>query len=135
MLFIQFLYAKIFFFQAEDGIRDYKVTGAQTCALPILPPHTLALFPSARACAMLVYVRSGRPVVVRVNVWPSLKWRSRTVAAAPFRLGWPAGYSGCDGVLTRGSQSTSGMVAGLPSVSARGIAVTDRQVTSVASAP
>src|SRR5215467_2930650 len=27
-----------FFFQAEDGIRDYKVTGVQTCALPIL--HT-----------------------------------------------------------------------------------------------
>src|SRR6266446_8987106 len=30
MLFIFF-----FFFQAEDGIRDYKVTGVQTCALPI----------------------------------------------------------------------------------------------------
>src|SRR5256885_8679006 len=25
-----------FVFQAEDGIRDYKVTGVQTCALPIL---------------------------------------------------------------------------------------------------
>src|SRR5437764_8255210 len=25
-----------FFFQAEDGIRDTSVTGAQTCALPIL---------------------------------------------------------------------------------------------------
>src|SRR6266446_9680583 len=25
-----------FFFQAEDGIRDYKVTGVQTCALPIM---------------------------------------------------------------------------------------------------
>src|SRR5256885_3847738 len=28
--------AYTFFFQAEDGIRDYKVTGVQTCALPIL---------------------------------------------------------------------------------------------------
>src|SRR2546426_8005678 len=27
-----------FFFQAEDGIRDYKVTGVQTCALPISSP-------------------------------------------------------------------------------------------------
>src|SRR5215475_15180216 len=33
-----------FFFQAEDGIRDFHVTGVQTCALPIcgyyagLPP-------------------------------------------------------------------------------------------------
>src|SRR5205807_5872606 len=26
---------QLFFFQAEDGIRDYKVTGVQTCALPI----------------------------------------------------------------------------------------------------
>src|SRR5688500_19308415 len=25
----------LFFVQAEDGIRDYKVTGVQTCALPI----------------------------------------------------------------------------------------------------
>src|SRR5262249_58024757 len=25
------------FFQAEDGIRDWSVTGVQTCALPILP--------------------------------------------------------------------------------------------------
>src|SRR5688500_20292131 len=39
-----------FFFQAEDGIRDYKVTGVQTCALPISrcdgPPRARA--PSAR---------------------------------------------------------------------------------------
>src|SRR5256885_9063981 len=27
--------SSFFFFQAEDGIRDYKVTGVQTCALPI----------------------------------------------------------------------------------------------------
>src|SRR5256885_4646823 len=29
----------VFFFQAEDGIRDYKVTGVQTCALPIYVPR------------------------------------------------------------------------------------------------
>src|SRR5256885_8040202 len=33
MLGLIFLF--FFFFQAEDGIRDYKVTGVQTCALPI----------------------------------------------------------------------------------------------------
>src|SRR5262249_56723913 len=32
-----------FFFQAEDGIRDWSVTGVQTCALPI----------SALVCAVL----------------------------------------------------------------------------------
>src|SRR5205807_6904574 len=41
----------ILFFQAEDGIRDYKVTGVQTCALPIFgdggsqnPSLTLNMF-------------------------------------------------------------------------------------------
>src|SRR5262249_58102038 len=29
-------YCTFFFFQAEDGIRDWSVTGVQTCALPIL---------------------------------------------------------------------------------------------------
>src|SRR3954463_16831311 len=29
------LSSNFFFFQAEDGIRDYRVTGVQTCALPI----------------------------------------------------------------------------------------------------
>src|SRR5256884_2056311 len=28
-------YRVVFFFQAEDGIRDVAVTGVQTCALPI----------------------------------------------------------------------------------------------------
>src|SRR5256885_3888265 len=35
-----------FFFQAEDGIRDYKVTGVQTCALPILPVRNEVLDPT-----------------------------------------------------------------------------------------
>src|SRR4030065_1436991 len=30
-----FVWCLIFFFQAEDGIRDSSVTGVQTCALPI----------------------------------------------------------------------------------------------------
>src|SRR5699024_11280605 len=30
------VYGQYVFFQAEDGIRDRNVTGAQTCALPIL---------------------------------------------------------------------------------------------------
>src|SRR5205823_11621903 len=31
--------ALLFFFQAEDGIRDKLVTGVQTCALPIYRAH------------------------------------------------------------------------------------------------
>src|SRR5260370_1523729 len=33
----------LFFFQAEDGIRDSSVTGVQTCALPISASGTIAL--------------------------------------------------------------------------------------------
>src|SRR5256885_8256799 len=40
----------VFFFQAEDGIRDYKVTGVQTCALPISQ--------SARVSLINFYMRS-----------------------------------------------------------------------------
>src|SRR5438093_12877571 len=36
-----------FFFQAEDGIRDWSVTGVQTCALPIYSPEHLAEVPIA----------------------------------------------------------------------------------------
>src|SRR3712207_7668500 len=37
----------MFFFQAEDGIRDIGVTGVQTCALPIL---TIRVWPSGWVC-------------------------------------------------------------------------------------
>src|SRR5207302_6188745 len=33
--FLGFSFFFFFFFQAEDGIRDFHVTGVQTCALPI----------------------------------------------------------------------------------------------------
>src|SRR5258706_3936215 len=33
-----------FFFQAEDGIRDWSVTGVQTCALPILAEREVRKF-------------------------------------------------------------------------------------------
>src|SRR5262249_59539624 len=37
----------IFFFQAEDGIRDWSVTGVQTCALPIFRPAPFETRPAA----------------------------------------------------------------------------------------
>src|SRR5205807_3532062 len=49
---VRFGVLMFFFFQAEDGIRDYKVTGVQTCALPILDvafPFGEDLTPCARA--------------------------------------------------------------------------------------
>src|SRR5690606_10071506 len=37
-----------FFFQAEDGIRDFHVTGVQTCALPILVHAAVPAAPAFR---------------------------------------------------------------------------------------
>src|SRR5687768_5049243 len=61
----------IFFFQAEDGIRDVAVTGVQTCALPIssgrgdwthlvLPSLTLGAF------AMASFARLTRSALLEV---------------------------------------------------------------------
>src|SRR5215204_6871313 len=39
----------IFFFQAEDGIRDHCVTGVQTCALPIFPNANVPIVSTCRS--------------------------------------------------------------------------------------
>src|SRR5256885_14496250 len=44
-----------FFFQAEDGIRDYKVTGVQTCALPIFATLAPGVFTRAGLPADVYY--------------------------------------------------------------------------------
>src|SRR5262249_56786745 len=38
----------LFFFQAEDGIRDWSVTGVQTCALPICSRRSAPRLQSSR---------------------------------------------------------------------------------------
>src|ERR1022692_1352226 len=54
-----FLVVFFFFFQAEDGIRDYKVTGVQTCALPICCACCRSANP--RACYKPPGFGGGRP--------------------------------------------------------------------------
>src|SRR5437868_14214825 len=46
----------VFFFQAEDGIRDRNVTGVQTCALPI---YTLAVSSAPWGSASILLISYG----------------------------------------------------------------------------
>src|SRR5690606_40875876 len=57
----------IFFFQAEDGIRDFHVTGVQTCALPIWHPDTARRRPAAFPVPPGVVVRG--PPSTRAQPW------------------------------------------------------------------
>src|SRR5690606_39403373 len=60
------------FFQAEDGIRDFHVTGVQTCALPISCRKTISL-PLLRTAS-----RSSGNIKRRLNtVNPLCRFRVR----------------------------------------------------------
>src|SRR5690348_17439406 len=50
-MLVAFIFTFFFFFQAEDGIRDGRVTGVQTCALPILECQAAAPTRSTPAVA------------------------------------------------------------------------------------
>src|ERR1039457_7574193 len=65
-----------FFFQAEDGIRDYKVTGVQTCALPIC--RTWLAYCVKPRCRLSPGKRSGG-----TSHAPAAAARSSKRAAAP----------------------------------------------------
>src|SRR5207249_7340751 len=66
----------IFFFQAEDGIRDRNVTGVQTCALPIGRLVRTSLSGSRRVEETLdrirVYVAEHFPADIAVNLTGTL---------------------------------------------------------------
>src|SRR5215213_753914 len=51
-----------FFFQAEDGIRDWSVTGVQTCALPIWIHSLLNAVAEEEGVGAAVLIRALEPV-------------------------------------------------------------------------
>src|SRR5256886_11155548 len=56
----------LFFFQAEDGIRDLTVTGVQTCALPISPVAAADVHAEAQAIAAAL-LRGERKAILLGN--------------------------------------------------------------------
>src|SRR3712207_6955310 len=60
----------VFFFQAEDGIRDIGVTGVQTCALPILQSfetNTECQIKSELALQLLLPIKTISACILRVS--------------------------------------------------------------------
>src|SRR5690606_40698980 len=60
----------LFFLQAEDGLRDFQVTGVQTCALPISRPPSAAPARrriAARAIAAPACARASRGAPIERN--------------------------------------------------------------------
>src|SRR5690606_39344770 len=85
-----------FFFQAEDGIRDFHVTGVQTCALPIwfvpaLPTRLAAQLTPRSSVESNVRICSRRN---RCDRWPGrLPWAA-CPSPRPTTSAWSTGPVG-----------------------------------------
>src|SRR6266478_7622070 len=77
----------IFFFQAEDGIRDLTVTGVQTCALPIWPDRYRS------RCDRNMLSRRGGDRCVAVWLW------NRSIRSKEIVLHHGCGLSHWNGAL------------------------------------
>src|SRR5207245_7939763 len=81
----------IFFFQADDGIRDATVTGVQTCALPISTGHAGTPRRSSVPCGYQDHAtRSGR------RYWSS-PWPLRSLRRSSSANHWACVGSGPPG--------------------------------------
>src|SRR5690606_39356141 len=93
-----------FFFQAEDGIRDFHVTGVQTCALPILATFNVGHFNQGVAGCLevrgeAVYGKEGKQRYAQMEMLAWRDWISRQsldkIGRASCREGvWVAGGRG-----------------------------------------
>src|SRR5215475_3929216 len=108
-----------FFFQAEDGIRDFHVTGVQTCALPICWCTLLGKYASRLRPLRVKLPEPGR---IRTRTMASLRrptvWIGRSVRG---RLRGAFG-AGAAGVSTTVSATAVVSAASAPSVT--GLSVT-----------
>src|SRR5205085_7259076 len=70
----------VFFFQAEDGIRDLTVTGVQTCALPISRVSIGTPFTAAESRTMEKPICDQRSTTIssRLLRWNWLCWSQAT---------------------------------------------------------
>src|SRR5690606_41197690 len=83
-----------FFFQAEDGIRDFHVTGVQTCALPILVTTEFE-------------AQEDGGTLIRMTVRFSSREARDAATRTGMATGMEAGYERLDGVLATREDSRS----------------------------
>src|SRR2546430_12758085 len=76
----------VFFFQAEDGIRDLTVTGVQTCALPIsrllaeLPPALREALRQPEGAQAAIFALAGQANWLTAHVQPVARSHMLTLA-------------------------------------------------------
>src|SRR2546426_10991296 len=112
-----------FFFQAEDGIRDYKVTGVQTCALPISafsPEANLVFVNSIDWCSTVKLdtkapvFEAGKPFLGSANAFGDKDERKK---------GWITAVDADTGVVRWRRETSQPIVAGI-AVTASGLVFT-----------
>src|SRR5256885_12786151 len=85
----------VFFFQAEDGIRDYKVTGVQTCALPIttrrrrIPPRRAGIRSTTASAPIALSVAAPKATPRCTAVAPrASRWSAPNDTSEIGRAAW-----------------------------------------------
>src|SRR5690606_41312887 len=96
--YLIFVFFFFFFFQAEDGIRDFHVTGVQTCALPISNTDT-------SRCQRMP---SSRVMVGQTVTWSRPSSPTRPAAAHAFFLACHSLRAVCSTVSGVTSRSARG---------------------------
>src|SRR5262249_57266470 len=72
--------ALYFFFQAEDGIRDWSVTGVQTCALPISVYGKASIRPTVIGPTRQIFDSPSHPYTVGLmDAFPSIRGPKRSL--------------------------------------------------------
>src|SRR5207249_6836534 len=86
----------IFFFQAEDGIRDRNVTGVQTCALPISTTPGWYLGRGAISNGdVLTLEPGGRALEVTAKVWIPIRAGADYLVQVDYREAPKIGRASC----------------------------------------
>src|SRR5215475_11275378 len=99
---------RFFFFQAEDGIRDFHVTGVQTYALPICCRHVIA--ENRRVLAAAELLRTGDQAAIG-----ALLTASHRSLRDEFEVSWPqadAAVEAATGAGAGGARLTGGGFGG-----------------------